>query len=101
MSDYNDALAPVVGGPSIAASAIGQAADERSTVDAAGPRTRCQHILCKEMLVFGDEYLATKSDVDETGTGFWCQRTQTARGPDGDLVAMRRCIAGRTCYQPL
>lgn len=75
--------------------------NESGSIEVRKPLVRCQHILCKEMLVFGDEYLLSKPDVDESGTGFWCQLTQSCRGPDGELVAMKRCVAGRGCFAEL
>lgn len=64
------------------------------------PLVRCRHIMCKEMLVFGDDYLRTLQNPDGN-TGFWCEKTRGACGPDDDLVSLRTCQTNRDCYEAL
>lgn len=64
------------------------------------PATRCQHLRCKGMGVFGDGYLTPEDERART-TDFWCLHTHNVLGPDGDLVMLSRCVAGRGCHEPL
>ena len=64
------------------------------------PATRCRHIMCKGMGVFGEEYM-TPADEHKRTTDFWCFHTQSVLGPDSALVTLSRCSSGRSCYESL
>jgi hypothetical protein len=64
------------------------------------PTTRCRHIFCKGMGIFGDDYRTPVDDLDRTND-FWCQQTLNVLGPDNGLVMLSRCTAERSCHEPL
>jgi len=43
---------------------------------------------------------ASDEDPDAPTTPFWCNQTQDATGPDGDLACPDGCDAKRTCFAP-
>ena len=64
------------------------------------PLERCQHIMCKGMEVYGDDY-QTPEDEDHRSNDFWCMKTQTVIGPDGKSVALTICDPNRNCHEAL
>ena len=70
------------------------------------PAKICQKLRSKEMLIFVDH--PENPDDDDTadlygshdGTCYWCQFTQTGRGPDGEPVRATECTLGthRSCF---
>jgi hypothetical protein len=56
----------------------------------------CQRLRCKEMFVdMGEPF-----DLKDSGSGiYWCSRTQTSLGPDGQFAHVEQCRAGRGCYE--
>lgn len=64
------------------------------------PITRCMHITCKGLEVFGDDY-RTPDDEVYRSSSFHCRQTQRCMGPDGGLVMLSACAEGRKCYEPL
>jgi hypothetical protein len=67
--------------------------------EASADRTRCMHLCCKSMVVYGEAF---ESDPDyQAGiTDFWCIRTSKGYGPDGGRLSLDLCSnADRTCYQ--
>lgn len=38
--------------------------------------------------------------LDDANTIFWCINSAGAMGPDSGLVSPKRCIEGRTCFEP-
>lgn len=64
------------------------------------PLTRCQHITCKGMQIYGNDYKTPENELMRTND-FWCGRTQNVLGPDGGLVVLSKCVAGRGCYEEL
>jgi len=67
------------------------------------PKTHCQNLRCKEMYAHGPrdgEREARDAELygSYDATAFWCQLTQTARGPDGERVNGGGCGRGRTCF---
>ena len=75
------------------------------------PTKVCQQLRCKEMLIHTDhtsDHTSTATD-DATDEGlfdpydavaYWCECTQTGRGPDGERVHMDCCSLGtsRQCF---
>lgn len=64
------------------------------------PMTRCRHITCKGMLIFGNDYKTPEDELHRTND-FWCLHTQNVLGPDGALVTLSRCENHRECYEAL
>jgi hypothetical protein len=64
------------------------------------PMDRCQHITCKGLLIWGNEYKTPEDESCRTND-FWCTQTQKALGPDGGLVMLSRCNASRGCFEQL
>jgi len=52
----------------------------------------CRFIRCKEMYYGGSE-----DDAYASGA-YWCERTQEAFGPDGEVCTQKQCCATRSCY---
>ena len=73
------------------------------------PAKVCQKLRCKEMLIFVDhpEFPGNDADADlygsHDGTCYWCQFTQTGRGPDGEPAHLADCALGtaRSCFVSL
>jgi hypothetical protein len=67
------------------------------------PKVHCQNLRAKEMFaqeprdVAREEALAEEYGAYET-TAFWCQLTQTGRGPDGRRANGRECCRARPCF---
>ena len=56
---------------------------------------RCRFLSNKEM------FYEVEPDLSgpHRGSGlFWCSKTQTCLGPDGQMVDERECQPGRSCY---
>ena len=66
------------------------------------PLIHCLHLRCKQMTyeVPGEEP-AEESHVSSAcdTTAYWCQCTQTARGPDERPVGRAECVLGRKCFE--
>lgn len=67
------------------------------------PRKHCQNLRCKEMYAQAPpdpEREARDAELYGVpdGTAFWCQITQTARGPDGERVKADICSSARSCF---
>lgn len=67
------------------------------------PKTHCQQLRCKEMFASQPRDVEREAEVaalygTSKATAFWCQTTQTARGPDDQRVDDGRCLAGRRCF---
>ena len=64
------------------------------------PETTCLHLRSKQM-AYEDPATAPmdeeSSDIDTTV--YWCQCTQTGRGPDAKPVRKDLCCPGRTCFE--
>ena len=67
------------------------------------PKNHCQNLCCKEMYAqeppnpereARDAELYGVADM----TAFWCQLTQTARGPDNERVSAEFCSRQRECF---
>ncbi len=61
--------------------------------------TRCKHLRCKSMLVFGENF---ESDPEfQAGmTEFWCLLTSKGQGPDDDDVNLANCAnPERSCFE--
>jgi hypothetical protein len=51
------------------------------------------------MLVYGEEF-ENDPDYQAGLTNFWCVRTSTGHGPDGEEVSLKQCCnAERGCFQ--
>ena len=64
------------------------------------PTDRCNHITCKGMAVFGEEYLTSRDEVDRSHS-FECHKTHNALGPDAALVSLSSCVSGRSCFEEI
>jgi hypothetical protein len=64
------------------------------------PMNRCQHITCKGMEVYGNDYLTPINELDRSHD-FECAKTHRVMGPDGALVILSQCTPDRECYEPL
>ena len=72
-------------------------ADETTPTD--GYRPRCTNLCCKSMLVFGEAFEQDPEYQDGT-IDFWCTRTSTCMGPDGEEVTLGACSdAKRGCFK--
>jgi hypothetical protein len=68
------------------------------------PAKICQKLRCKEMLIHVDA--PERAEADERlldpydAVAYWCECTQTGRGPDGERVHMDFCSLGtdRRCF---
>jgi hypothetical protein len=73
------------------------------------PLKHCLHLCSKEMFyeVEDAEADAHREHVERVygacdTTTYWCQRTQTGRGPDEKPVSASSCAAaGRSCFEGL
>ena len=66
-------------------------------------RKHCQNLRCKEMYSSAARDPAQEARVAEMygtfdATAFWCQLTQTPRGPDDQRVNQEACTHGRKCF---
>jgi hypothetical protein len=60
----------------------------------------CARLRSKKYYMLGRPPLE-EADILDASQHCWCQRTQQALGPDGDVVRPRDCVAGRECYEPI
>ena len=61
-------------------------------------RTRCVHLLTKEMYCGAPGPYDQESPVDTAA--WWCDKTSEALGPDGSRACSERCgTPGRICYE--
>lgn len=63
----------------------------------------CQCLRDKKMFYHSSEPLPGARDILPPATmpqgPFWCARTQTVTGPDGQLVHADQCRPGRSCCE--
>ena len=62
----------------------------------------CLHLRCKQMFYKDpadgpDEDERPRTSSSDT-TAYWCQCTQTGRGPDEQRVGREECCSSRTCF---
>ena len=73
------------------------------------PSKICQKLRCKEMLIHVDKPERAEDSIGSNEEGlfdhydavaYWCECTQTGRGPDGERVHMNCCSQGtrRECF---
>lgn len=65
------------------------------------PTTTCLHLRCKQMfyeVIDEDTEFEEPSPASDTAA-FWCQQTQTGRGPDEKPVNRSECCPGRSCFE--
>ena len=64
-------------------------------------KTYCKHLRTKAMYVGAtpEEALADKQGEFVTSRHFWCNRTQTAIGPDDHSVHKDNCNSSRRCCE--
>lgn len=69
------------------------------------PAARANHRLCsfldsKKLAMLGAD--AAEQEVDlvhlDEFENYWCRKTWTDSGPDGNWVSYQRCAPGRDCY---
>lgn len=67
------------------------------------PMKVCQKLRCKEMFIHDgtdtpEEHEHLLDDYD--AVAYWCEETQTGRGPDGQQVHKTECSIGcsRSCF---
>ena len=64
------------------------------------PDSVCAHLCCKEMVCGKgpprDPALVYPGD-EECKAFFWCEETQDAQGPDGEIVGFEFCRTHRSC----
>jgi hypothetical protein len=58
----------------------------------------CRHLHSKK-LAFRASPPQTEEDVLDASRHCWCRLTQQALGPDGEIVAVRHCRRGRSCFE--
>jgi hypothetical protein len=67
------------------------------------PLKTCLHLRCKQML-YGAERSQEEQDYLEKHYGkcdttvYWCDRTQTGRGPDQQRANSTECTKERPCF---
>lgn len=64
------------------------------------PMSRCRHITCKGMGIYGSDYRTPENEMHRTND-FWCLHTQNVLGPDGALVTLSQCTVERRCFEEL
>jgi hypothetical protein len=68
------------------------------------PTKICTKLRCKEMLIHVDNPEYGKDDLGlfdpYDAVAYWCDCTQTGRGPDGERVHVDACSCGttRSCF---
>jgi hypothetical protein len=71
------------------------------------PLSTCVHLRCKQMLYGGGKTAEEQEEIDRhygpcDTTAYWCDRTQTGRGPDDRPSSREECsakrCAGRSCF---
>lgn len=69
------------------------------------PEAICRHLRCKEMFAQGDNREFPREQLYDhfDATAYWCSKTQTGRGPDGEPVRLAPCSlgSGRPCFLSL
>ncbi len=64
---------------------------------------KCLHLRCKQMFYEDlDPNEARELEVPSSSsdtTAYWCDCTQTGRGPDDRPVNLRECGARRACFE--
>lgn len=72
------------------------------------PQTTCLKLRCKQMFYEEKDEAALEHDREVERaygacdtTAYWCDCTQTGRGPDGQRVARSTCQAGRVCFEKI
>ncbi len=60
------------------------------------PEGLCSYLRTKRFYVSGPR---SKSTGMSDGHHHWCNKTMGVIGPDDDLVNIKRCNSGRTCYK--
>ena len=63
------------------------------------PSTFCLHLRSKNMFYEVEDSLAERAADPFDTTAYWCDATQTGRGPDEKPVSCRDCVVGRSCYR--
>ena len=59
----------------------------------------CLRLRCKEMFI--DYGTGEPFKLQDSSSGiYWCSHTQNCLGPDGEVVHLTSCAAGRGCYEP-
>ena len=64
------------------------------------PHKMCMHLRWKQM--FYQDPDAPEKEENETDLDtrqYWCELTQTGRGPDEQPVARKECCPGRACCE--
>jgi hypothetical protein len=64
---------------------------------ASTPRPCCHHLRCKSLYYRDDEWPGRIHASDTID--YWCGRTNTHDGPDGEVVRHAACQAGRGCHE--
>jgi hypothetical protein len=59
----------------------------------------CRHIRTKMMYVMGRSELDL--DIPSSTAQYTCLKTLSVIGPDGGVVSLLDCQAGRSCFEPL
>ncbi|MCB9916412.1 MAG: hypothetical protein H6828_14885 [Planctomycetes bacterium] len=59
----------------------------------------CRH-LCSKKLLFQKRPPVAASEILDASQHTWCDRTQEAVGPDGDVSDPEDCVRGRGCFTP-
>ncbi len=62
-------------------------------------RPRCKSLSCKSMLVCGEDF-ENDPEYLSGNAEFWCERSATGIGPDGDSVGLEECSdPTRSCFK--
>ena len=62
------------------------------------PALFCLHLRSKQMTYEVEDRRADRAADPFDATPYWCDATQTGRGPDEMPVSCRDCLPGRSCY---
>ena len=59
----------------------------------------CSELRCKGMFVPNPDLAEKAMFIPGDTTSWWCEETQSSRGPDRDWVHRTVCTPGRACFR--